>query len=430
MYKRFCILLSLLIPIYALAHPMPNSVVHLSVLESSVKGSAKIPLAELENAIGDFKLDIYNQYSLLHQYFIKHIGATSKNEKWNINIDTLFLKEDKDPVVGAYKEIIVQFELVPVKQAELRNFTFLYDAIVHQVITHKVLVYVAQDWMNGLQQESKAIAIGIIELNIPTGKINTLNINLEAGSWWKGFKSMLLLGLQHIKEGTDHLLFLLVLLLPATLNYSNKRWMGYAGIKNSLYKLVKIITAFTIGHSITLVIGALQLFIIPLQLIEILIAISILVAALHTVQPIFAGKEIYIAIFFGLIHGLAFASVLFNLNLPTGKLALSIFGFNLGIELMQLIIIVLVIPWLLLLSKTPFYKILRQIGAAFAAVVAIAWVAERYSGNTNPIAEFIDKNSAAAPWALIMLAIVAITCYWIYTATEKKMANGSTNDTF
>ncbi|MFM2363223.1 MAG: hypothetical protein RLZZ316_2125, partial [Bacteroidota bacterium] len=69
-------------------------------------------------------------------------------------------------------------------------------------------------------------------------------------------------------------------------------------------------------------------------------------------------------------------------------------------------------------------------GAAMAAVAAMAWVAERYSGNTNPVTEFIVKNNAAAPWALILLAIVAITCYWIYTAAEKKMAAGSTNDTF
>jgi hypothetical protein len=430
MQKRLFIWLLLIAPLLARAHPMPNSVVNLSVLENSVKGTAKIPYAELENATGNYKLDVTGQYSFLQQYFIKHITAKSSNENWNTTIDTLFLAEEKDPVVGTYKEIVVQFELVPAQNNNVRNFSFVYDAIVHQVVTHKVLVYVAQDWMNGLQHESNALEIGVIELNIPTGTINTLTINLAPGSWWKGFSSMLLLGMQHIKDGTDHLLFLLVLLLPATLNYSQKKWTGYAGVTTSLYKLIKIITAFTIGHSLTLITGALQWVKVASQPVEILIAISILVASVHAVYPLFAGREIYIAVFFGLIHGLAFASVLFNLSLPTGKLALSILGFNLGIELMQLIIIALVIPWLLLLSKTPVYKIFRQFGAAMAAVAAMAWVAERYSGNTNPVTEFIVKNNAAAPWALILLAIVAITCYWIYTAAEKKMAAGSTNDTF
>lgn len=421
----------LVAPLLAKAHPMPNSVVNLSVLEKSVKGTAKIPYAELENATGNFKLDVTKQYSFLQQYFIQHITANSNNENWTTTIDTLFLAEEKDPIVGIYKEIVVQFELVPLQNNGLRNFNFVYDAIVHQVVTHKVLVYVAQDWMNGLQHESNALEVGMIELNIPTGKINSLAVNLAPGSWWKGFQSMLLLGMQHIKEGTDHLLFLLVLLLPATLSCSNKKWAGYAGVKTSLHKLVKIITAFTIGHSLTLIIGAMQWFTVAAQPVEILIAISILVAAVHAVHPIFAGKEIYIAVFFGLIHGLAFASVLFNLSLPTGKLALSILGFNLGIELMQLIIMALVIPWLLLLSKTPVYKIFRQSGAAMAAVAAIAWVAERYSGNTNPVAEFIANNSAAAPWILMLLVIVAVTCYWIYnSAAEKKLVDSNTKDTF
>jgi hypothetical protein len=90
----------------------------------------------------------------------------------------------------------------------------------------------------------------------------------------------------------------------------------------------------------------------------------------------------YLALGFGLIHGLAFASVLFNMNLGAGALALSILGFNLGIELMQLLIIALIVPWLILLSRTHVYKPIRIVGAIISSIAAIVWIVER-SGLTS-----------------------------------------------
>ena len=110
-------------------------------------------------------------------------------------------------------------------------------------------------------------------------------------------------------------LFLLVLLLAAPLLINNKKWGNFGGIKYSLIRLIKIITAFTIGHSITLLLGAINWINVPTQPIEILIAFSILISAIHAIYPIFPQKEAYIAAGFGLIHGLAFATTLSDLNL-------------------------------------------------------------------------------------------------------------------
>ena len=395
-----------------LAHPMPNSVVSLSVLQNSVYGEAKMPLVELESALGksvDTSLNVNTTF--FKDYFFQHIKAVSGNDSWATIIKDIHKIEETDLNIGNYQEVVVHFILKPSDSKDLRLFDFDYNAIVHQVVTHKILVFLKEDWMNGLHEESMGKPVGIIETNFKTGKFQTLNINIDDGSWWKGFTSMVNLGMEHIREGTDHLLFLITLLLPATLLVYNKKWAGYAGTKYSLLRLLKIVTAFTIGHSVTLLIGASGLFVAPSQIIEVLIAVSILASAIHAFHPIFPGKEFYIAGGFGLTHGLAFASLLSNMNLSTGTLGLSILGFNLGIEMMQLFIITLIIPWLMLLSQTPEYKYFRVTGALLASVAATGWIVQRISGNANIITNYTDEVSPHAIWLIVALAILSISFY-------------------
>jgi HupE / UreJ protein len=144
-----------------------------------------------------------------------------------------------------------------------------------------------------------------------------------------------------------------------------------------------------------------------------LIGISILVSAIHAIKPIFPNKETYIALGFGLIHGLAFAYTLQDLNLSTSKMALSILGFNLGIELMQLAVIIAVIPWLILLSRTSFYSIFRVIGAILAAIAAIAWIIERLLEKPNFITELIAKIANYTIFLLIVLMLIAVIGYFL-----------------
>jgi HupE / UreJ protein len=113
-----------------------------------------------------------------------------------------------------------------------------------------------------------------------------------------GFASIFRLGMRHIAEGTDHLLFLLALLVPAPLLALGSRWAGFAGARHSLFRILKIVTAFTIGHSVTLALAALGLVRVPSRPIEVLIAVSILVSAIHALRPLFPGREAAIAAFF------------------------------------------------------------------------------------------------------------------------------------
>jgi HupE / UreJ protein len=213
-----------------------------------------------------------------------------------------------------------------------------------------------------------------------------------------GFASIFRLGMRHIAEGTDHLLFLIALLLPAPLLVSGSRWAGFAGARQSALQILKVVTAFTIGHSITLALAALGLLRAPARPIEVLIALSILVSAAHAFRPIFPGRESAIAAFFGLIHGLAFATTLGELGLSRWQRVASILGFNLGIETMQLIVVASIMPSFILLSRTRAYPFLRIAGALFAAVASASWIAERLLGVHTSVDVIVNAVAHTGVW--------------------------------
>lgn len=383
-----------------LAHPMPNSIVVLTIHEHTISGEIQLPLGELQSAIGRQVNDhserlIERLGDSLKLYLRQHIHPkTLANRDWQIDIGAMHLSVVKNQLTGDYKELSVAFTMAPPEHEDLRNFYFDYDGILREVASHKILVSVQQDWAQGHLSASEPAQLGVIELDVPSGTIRPLQISLAQGSLWKGFAAMVTLGMQHIREGTDHLLFLVALLLPAPLLVSHRRWAGFGGIRYSLLRLLTLITAFTLGHMVTLVLGTMSWIQLPSQPVEVLIAVSILIAALHAVVPVFPGRESYVAAGFGLIHGLAFASTLSNLHLDPGPMALSLLGFNLGIELMQLLLTSLTILPLLLLSQTKSYTILRLTGAAFAGICATAWLVQRVSGQANFLTNLLDKLTA------------------------------------
>ncbi|HEY5745531.1 MAG TPA: HupE/UreJ family protein [Chryseolinea sp.] len=372
----------------AVAHPMPNSVVSLSVLEESISGEVKIPLLELESAIGRKASELNTDF--FREYFTTHIQAVSDNQTWRTEIESLSPVTDTSPFVGEYQEVVVHFRLTPPDARQLRHITFKYDAVIHQVVTHRALVFVQYDWSNGLQDESESEPLGVIGLDVPSGKIFPLDVHLEEGSWINGVKGMFLLGMKHIREGLDHILFLLTLLLIAPLTIEKSKWSGYQGFRYTLTRFLKISLAFTLGHSITLLAGSLNWIDFRVQYVEVLIAVSILVSAVNCVKPIFFKKEIFIAGGFGLIHGLAFSISLSHLELGLGSKLLSIVGFNLGIEAMQFIIMACFLP-VLLISKWKAYPAVRTAFAVFTIILSMAWIAERIATKENFITTYFNS---------------------------------------
>jgi hypothetical protein len=120
----------------------------------------------------------------------------------------------------------------------------------------------------------------------------------------------------------------------------------------------------------------------------------------------------FIAAGFGLIHGMAFATTLVDLNLDAGRMALSIFGFNLGIELMQLLVVAVTIPWLLILSRSlTIYTYVRIIGATLAGIASIGWIIERVTLRPNLISIFVLNTADYAKWLIVLLAVLALLSF-------------------
>jgi hydrogenase/urease accessory protein HupE len=245
------------------------------------------------------------------------------------------------------------------------------------------------------------------------------------GFTWSGFAGAFRLGVRHIAEGTDHLLFLLTLLLPAPLLALAGRWNGRATVRRTLTQIVRIVTAFTLGHSLTLALSGLGLVHLPSRPVEVLIAISILISAIYAMRPLFPGREAIIAASFGLIHGLAFGSALNELGVTGWYRLISVFGFNLGIEAMQLAVVTVTLPALLLLSRTRFYSAFRIAGAACACVASCAWIVERVLGQPNLIGDGVESLAhhgvmlAVALWASSALA-------WMMQGQDRLISPGST----
>ena len=185
-------------------------------------------------------------------------------------------------------------------------------------------------------------------------------------------------GVWHIWIGFDHILFLLALLLPAVLYRSKKHWEAVASFRPALIDVLKIVTAFTLAHSITLTLATLGVVTLPTRLVESAIAVSVVLSALNNIFPMFEGRRWMVAFVFGLIHGFGFASVLADLGLPQNALLLALVGFNLGVEAGQLAIVGVFLPLAYYLRDTVFYRrVVLFAGSLLIMLLASVWFVER-----------------------------------------------------
>jgi hypothetical protein len=202
--------------------------------------------------------------------------------------------------------------------------------------------------------------------------------DLDDPSPWEAIGEYLRAGVWHIWSGIDHLLFLLSLLLPAVLLREHGHWRPVPRARPAFMSILKIVTAFTLAHSLTLSLAAFDVVRLPSRLTESAIAASIIAAALNNVFPVFTESRARIAFAFGLLHGFGFASVLADMGLPHGARLLSLLAFNLGIETGQLAVVLLVMPAVYCFRKQLLYR--RTVlpwGSAAIATLALVWLVQR-----------------------------------------------------
>lgn len=192
--------------------------------------------------------------------------------------------------------------------------------------------------------------------------LNRIEIEADApASGFVRFGRVLLLGIEHIAIGYDHILFLLALMLTSV----------------RLLPLVSIVTAFTLAHSLTLSLALFGLIDLPSRLVEILIAASIVAVAAENLVRREAGRRWPLAFGFGLVHGLGFYGVLNALDLAKGDAVTTLLGFNLGVEMGQLAIVALAWPLLAWSARHAWYG-RAVLGASGLILLAGAfWLAQR-----------------------------------------------------
>lgn len=186
-------------------------------------------------------------------------------------------------------------------------------------------------------------------------------------------------GVHHIWTGYDHLLFLLALLLPSVaMPTRDGRWISADGLHDVFLRVAKVVTAFTIAHSLTLAMAVLGWVHLPSRGVESVIALSVIAAALNNLWPVFRGHVEGVAFLFGLIHGFGFASALEELNLSAGALLRGLFEFNLGVELGQLTLVALFLPLAYWTRRSWAYQRVGILGGSVViALVAGGWLVER-----------------------------------------------------
>ncbi len=352
----------------AQAHVASNSFLQLQVEGPSIVGSLELAVRDAELAVGlDLNRDgrvswgeVRAAQPALSLYLQQHLHLAAHDGNCTLEFGALKINERVD---GNY----LWQPLSATCPSALDQLNIDYRLLDNEDPSHRGLLTLA--------------AFGATQSAVLGGPRVTQSYDLVHPSAWSAFMEYLQAGIWHIWSGIDHLLFLLSLLLPAVLIRRERRWQAVAQALPALVNILKVVTAFTLAHSITLSLAAFDVIRLPGRLTESMIAASIIMAALNNVFPLITEARWRVAFAFGLLHGFGFASVLAGMGLPRGARLVSLVGFNLGVETGQLAVVLAVMPIAYWLRRTTFYR--RGImpwGSTVIAALAMVWFVQRALG--------------------------------------------------
>ena len=230
---------------------------------------------------------------------------------------------------------------------------------------------------------------GLLKVDLPNLQSSALlsperpdaQVNRSESSALRVFGKYIIEGVWHIWIGIDHIVFLISLLLLAPLQPARMKitkWPGAKTARPVLLDVFAVVTAFTIAHSITLCLTVMEWLTPPSDLVEQAIALSVVLASLNNLLGVYSLKRWRLAFVFGLIHGFGFANVLLDLGLPIGALVAALGGFNLGVELGQLVIVLVFLPLAWFMRHTLFYRWVVAAGGSFViALLGVYWLLVR-----------------------------------------------------
>ncbi|HYP64734.1 MAG TPA: HupE/UreJ family protein [Steroidobacteraceae bacterium] len=247
-----------------------------------------------------------------------------------------------------------------------------------EVAVHYRLLFEVDPTHRGLLQ---VVGAGGEQAAVLSREAPRASLNVSSPERWQQLGAFVCEGIWHILKGYDHILFLLTLLFPAVVRYGVHGWEPRASLRDAALEVLQVVTAFTLAHSLTLSLAVLGLVHLPARWVESAIALTVLLGALNNLKPLIVRRRWAVAFTFGLVHGLGFASVLTDLGLHGANLTLSLLGFNVGVEMGQMLIVLAVLPLAFLLRDTALYRrTFMPAGSAAIVLLAGYWLVVRMTG--------------------------------------------------
>jgi len=348
------------------AHKASDSYVTIKASADTLEGRWDIALRDLDYAISlDANNDgaitwgeLRNQRELVNRYAFEHLKISVNNGSTCQITPTNYLVDEHSD--GAYSVLLFSAACPSIAKSLLFDYTLFFDLDPQ----HRGLLKVRYQQVAHTAILSPAQSRRRIELAIEK-PVQAFLQYLHEGVW-------------HIWTGYDHMLFLLSLLLPAVFVREARQWRTVERFRPVLLAIVKWVTAFTVAHSLTLSLAALNLMDFSSRWVESAIAASVLLAAVNNFYPLVSRNLWLVAFAFGLIHGLGFANVLKDLGLPEYGLIRSLLAFNLGVEIGQLIMVGGFLPLAFAIRQTVWYRVLCvKAGSGAIILMAIVWLLER-----------------------------------------------------
>jgi hypothetical protein len=368
-------LLGFIAPAYA--HSPDQSYIFLNIDDQRITGRVELTVKDLNKALSlnwpedkSVTLEqIESKAKRIDEYINKHL--TFSVNAVGSKLTTL---EHRQLNVSFAQFVLVDFTLdqnprSPEKITITNNLLFDTDP------KHRSLLVVENNWKTATYDNEMLVSLSFS----PADKQQTLD--LANGSALQGLWGIIKLGMHHIWIGADHVLFLIALLIPSVMQRRKNHWESVGSLRGAVLGIVKIVTVFTLAHSVTLSLATLNLLSLESRFVESVIAFSIGAAALHILWPKITSHALWLVLVFGLFHGLGFASVLSEMSIPDSFIFWSLFGFNVGVEMGQLAIVVIIVPLLYGLSKNYLYqKAIMPLAAIGLIAISLYWFIERAFG--------------------------------------------------
>jgi len=362
----------LFMPLVAQAHKPSDSYLRLEVDGSKVTGHWDIALRDLDYAIGldgngDGAItwgELRARHDAVDAYALARLRLEPSDAPCDLGAKDHLVAQHSD---GAYAVLV--FDAVCPRAA--KSLEVAYGLLFDLDPQHRGLLQVRTDGKTQTAIFSPERPVQTFSL----GEVDPIGAVLDY------FRE----GARHIWIGFDHILFLITLLLPAVVTREQGTWRPVEGFGDAFRSVVKVVTAFTLAHSVTLSLAVLDLVVLPSRLVESVIAASIAVAALNNIWPLVTRRLWLMAFAFGLVHGFGFAGVLLDLGLPDQTLLAALAGFNLGVEAGQLAIVAAVLPAAYWLRRSSLYgRLALPAGSGAIAAVGGVWLLERMFGLNLP----------------------------------------------